>query len=47
MDSYNAQVIAIKAVQELILENKSLEKKVEELAAEIEKLKQHSTNKGN
>jgi len=44
MDSYNAQVVTVKAVQELILENRSLEKKVEELAAEIEKLKQPTTN---
>jgi len=44
MDSYNAQVVTIKAVQELILENQSLEKKVEELVTELEKLKQQSTN---
>lgn len=42
MDSYNAQVVTVKAVQELILENKSLQMKVEELAEEVEKLKQKS-----
>jgi hypothetical protein len=40
MDSYNAQIIMVKAVQELILENKALEKRVAELASEMEKLKQ-------
>ncbi len=39
MDSYNAQIVTVKAVQELILENRSLEKKIEELAAEVKKLK--------
>jgi hypothetical protein len=40
MDSYNAQIVTVKAVQELILENKSLAQKIEELASELEKLNQ-------
>ena len=43
MDSYNAQIVTVKAVQELILENRSLEKKLEQLTEEVEKIKQRST----
>jgi hypothetical protein len=35
IDSYNAQIVSIKAVQELIIENKNLHKEIESLKAEI------------
>jgi hypothetical protein len=39
LDSYNAQIVSIKAVQELILENQQQQKEIEALRAELEALK--------
>ena len=39
LDSYNAQIISIKAVQELITENIQLQKEIENLKSEIEAIK--------
>jgi len=40
MDSYNAQIVTIKAVQELIKENKSLHDQLNKLAEENKSLKE-------
>lgn len=40
MDSYNAQVVSIRAVQELIKENQRQGKEIEELRSEIKELKE-------
>ena len=40
LDSYNAQIVTIKAVQELIKENKILHSDVEQLKVENQELKQ-------
>ncbi len=39
IDTYNAQIVTIKAVQELILENQKQQKEIEALKAEIESIK--------
>jgi hypothetical protein len=44
IDTYNAQIVTIKAVQELTEENDNLKKKVEALYAELNRLKKEFNN---
>lgn len=41
LDSYNAQIVAIKAVQELIIQNQQQQIQIDALQKEIKDLKSH------